>query len=163
MTNHAEQQARAQLQSIVDMVHAIECDFDRLDELRDERDSADDAATWEAENVDGANELRDLEDAAGDCADLDEAQQRIYEDPLSIEVRSGWQSMGEKLEPEEFCILLCTGGPAVRIVGDIEGGCASRPRLQFQDLGTPWTELVTMTSEGRRCLAVYCEQFTFDA
>ena len=36
--SHAEAQARAQCESIVEMVAALECDYDRLQELRDARD-----------------------------------------------------------------------------------------------------------------------------
>lgn len=74
--------------------------------------------------------------------DEEEARQRIEEDPLSLEVRSDWYAPGsEDNKPAEFCILLTTGGPAVRIVGDLdEHGQPSRPRLQVQDWGKPWTE-----------------------
>lgn len=67
---------------------------------------------------------------------------------LSVDVRSGWRTAGDAwdgskwvLEAEEFQILLSTGGPAVRIVGDL-GLCnqAEAPRLEHQDWGTPWTE-----------------------
>ena len=44
--------------------------------------------------------------------------------------------------PEEFEILLCTGGPACRIVGDLDESCQpSSARIEHQDWGTPWTEL----------------------
>ena len=36
--SHSEQQARAQLASIRDMVAALNVDYDRLSELRDDRD-----------------------------------------------------------------------------------------------------------------------------
>jgi hypothetical protein len=61
------------------------------------------------------------------------------ESALAVDVRSGWGSPGE-LEPEEFQILLSTGGPALRIIGDLQGNEPSRARLEFQDWGTPWTE-----------------------
>ena len=165
----AEQQAGAQLESIIEMVAALECDFDRLAELTEERadlaetlqDSIDtmdgeaDAhraalAAWDAEN---AAELAELTAAAGECTDTDEARERINEDPLSIEVRSEWTTLGESLTPGEFCILLCTGGPAVRIVGDLDRGEPSRPRLEYQDWGTPWTEYFP-PSEGRHAMTV---------
>lgn len=38
--SHAEQQARAQLASVVELLRALECDYDRLEELRDARFAA---------------------------------------------------------------------------------------------------------------------------
>lgn len=145
--NHAEQQAAAQLSSIREMLAAVAVDYDRLEELRAElADAAADGGTaaWAAENPDEAAELAELEAAAGDCTDEDDARQRIQDDPLSVQVRSGWYSPGpegDDTKPEEFEILLCTGGPAVRIMGDLdEYGQPTRAYLQYQDWGTPWTD-----------------------
>lgn len=76
-----------------------------------------------------------------DQGEIEAAEQAIYEDPLSVEVRSGWyMPHGDKAdrEPQEYVVLLCTGGPAVRIRGDIELG-ASTANLECQDWFTPWT------------------------
>jgi len=40
----------------------------------------------------------------------EEALEAIQNDPLSVEVRSGWHSVGSTFPPDEFCILLCWGG-----------------------------------------------------
>lgn len=65
----------------------------------------------------------------------------ISEGPLSVQVRSGWTSPEHPLEPEEFEILLCTGGPAVRIIGELnEHNEPYMAWLQYQDWGTRWTE-----------------------
>ncbi len=158
--NHAEQQAEAQYSNIVQMLAALECDYDRLTELREEREelteSVDDAETddyaaalealtqWETDN---AEELTKLEAAAGDCEDEDEARQRISEDPLELQVRSDWTSPGETLEAGEFCILLCTGGPAVRIRGELDRGEPCRAWLEYQDWGTPWEQYFDASSD----------------
>lgn len=170
-TNRAEDQARAQLASIVSMVAALQCDYDRLEELRDERDNfedddlngdADRHAAWARENPSDADELEELEAAAGDCEDEDEARERIQEDALEVQVRSGWHEPGHLADPEEFYILLCTGGPAVRIVGELdEHQQPSRPRLEYQDWGTPWTELVSMDRDEREALQHYCDEHFF--
>lgn len=156
-TDNAELQAKAQLESIREMLAAVAVDYDRLEELREERDSleadckdADAAGGDEIEEAaaalaswkdDSAAELTELEAAAGDCTSEDDARERIQEDPLSVQLRSGWYSPGETPEPEEFEILLCTGGPAVRILGELgEHNEPSRARLQYQDWGTPWTD-----------------------
>ena len=115
--------------SLAEMVAALECDYDRLDDLRD--DCPDD----------DRDELSALEKSAGDCEDLDDAQQRIQEDPLCIEVRSNWQPPGVTLEPPaEYCILLTTGGPAVRIIGTLHHNEPVSAMLQTQDWGTMWTD-----------------------
>ena len=147
LDNHAEQQARAQLSSIRDMLAAYQLDWDRLEELRDQRadheaDMADqtDPKPWVIACPDEAEELADLEESAGDYASQDEALQAMLENPLDISFRSGWASSREDMQPEEFQILLCTGGPAVRIMGELDfSGSPYRAWLEFQDWGTPWT------------------------
>jgi len=156
-TNHAKDQAAVQLSSLRDMLAALDCDFDRLEELRNIRKLP--LNEW-ADNGYDADEWTELEDAAGDCESQEDARQRIQEDPLSVQVRSGWHNVGETSEPEEFEILLCTGGPAVRIMGELdEYNQPSRAYIQYQDWGTPWTDYfeegVTAT-----CLE-YAQQFYF--
>lgn len=124
--------AETTLSAIRDMLSAVDVDYDRLEELRDMEDRDEDDTT----------ELAELEAMAGDCVNEDDARQRIQEDPLSVLVRSGWYAPGETdVKPEEFEILLSTGGPAVRIVGDLdEYGQPTRAYIQWQDWGTPWTD-----------------------
>jgi len=136
----------AALESIREMVEALQADRERLEELRDERDNWDaeenDGETWEECNPDDSDELSELIETVtldGEEVDEDEARQRIEEDPLSAEVRSGWTTPGEPLEPAEYCLLLTTGGPAVRIVGSLEDGKPDDATLEVQDWGTPWT------------------------
>jgi len=163
MTNRtkdrAEDQAAAQYSSIVDMLAAVECDYGRLQELRDDFDALEgeerkaaelgraeypsDYTTNPGEDLiyfyDMGRELAELEAAAGNCTDEEDARQRIQEDPLSVEVRSDWASPGEELTAGEFRILLCTGGPAVQIRGELNRGEPCRAWLEYQDWGTPWT------------------------
>lgn len=90
------------------------------------------------------DQCRRLKDACGKDADPDQYEtirEEILESPLSLEVRSGWCALGSELSPEEFCILLSTGGPALRIVGDLGlFNCPEHSRMEWQDWGTPWTE-----------------------
>lgn len=68
-------------------------------------------------------------------------REEILESPLCLSVRSDWAPLGGALEPAEFCILLSTGGPALRIVGTLgRFGCPENSRMQHQDWGTPWTD-----------------------
>jgi hypothetical protein len=76
-------------------------------------------------------------------AAVDAVREEITESPLSVMVRDGWRAPGAKAEDgaEEYEILLSTGGPALRLVGDLDGGEPNAwPRLEWQDWGTPWTE-----------------------
>ena len=169
--DRAEDQAAAQYSSIVDMLAAVECDYDRMQELRDEceefiLDRMDESGCnracaeheWTIERLDEALELAELEAAAGDCTDEEDARQRIQEDPLEVQVRSDWTNPGETLEAGEFMILLCTGGPAVRIVGELNRGEPCRAWLEYQDWGTPWTQWFGASSD---TLCEYAANFFF--
>ena len=156
---------RCAMDSIREMVAALECDYDRLQELRDERDAwredEDNTDSWEDAAPDDAKELAELEEAAGDCENQDDARQRIEEDPLSLEVHSDWHAPGsEDNEDTEFCLLLGTGGPAVRIIGELDRGEPTKATLQTQDWFIPWTDVNT-SSEDDEALLTYCRAFYF--
>lgn len=179
--DHAYQNAQAWAESISQMVLALECDYDRLEELKDARNAlseefnADpanagvDFDNWVRNQVgftsEDADELAELEAACiidgSEMKNSDQAIERIQESPLSLEVRSGWTSPGDTMEAEDFCILLSTGGPALRIRGELDQ--YKEPRrawLEYQDWGTPWTEY-----HGEGCsnddLLTFCRQFYF--
>lgn len=130
--------------SIVEMVAAYQCDYDRLEELRQERKDFDPGTSgddWNTANPDDSEELGQLEEAAGECESQDDAYTRIQEDALSVEIRSDWTTPGEPMTAGEFNILLTTGGPAVRIMGELdEHGEPYRAWLEVQDWGKPWTQ-----------------------
>lgn len=137
---------------------------DELDENGPEAEHAeyrrcrDELAEWDEEN---AEELAELEAAAGDCSDRDDADERIQNDALSVEVRSDWHYPGDGSEPTEFQILLCTGGPAVRIMGELNHyGEPVRAWLEYQDWGTPWTERVNQDGD-HDALLIYASCFYF--
>jgi hypothetical protein len=154
--NHAQDQAAAQYESIVRMLAAVDVDYDRLEELREAHNLAADGGA----GMDWADaaELAQLEGAAGDCTDQEDALQRIMDDPLEVQVRSDWTTPGEELEANEFMILLCTGGPAVRIVGELNRGEPCRAWLEYQDWGTPWTRYYGASSD---TLCQYASNFSF--
>ena len=90
----------------------------------------------------------------------EEAQQEIAEDPLSVEIRSDWVTDPTEMEPSEFCILLCTGGPAVRIMGELdEHKQPHRAWIEYQDWGTPWTHCYI--EDSTEALLTYCGQFYY--
>ena len=75
----------------------------------------------------------------GDYTREDEIREQAQDEALSVEFRSGWTSNPEEMKPEEFKILLSTGGPACQIVGKIDyGSCEPIDiEIQYQDWGTP--------------------------
>ena len=107
----AKRQGQAQFDSIKEMVQDLEC--------------AESEADPEADTAEAARE-------------------RIQEDALSVQVRSDWYTPGADKEdraPTEYEILLCTGGPACRIIGELsEHGEPRTARLEVQDWFQPWTE-----------------------
>ena len=70
-------------------------------------------------------------------------REKAQDEALSVEFRSGWTSNPEEMKPEEFKILLSTGGPACQIVGKIDyGSCEPIDiEIQYQDWFTPWEPL----------------------
>ncbi len=124
----ARDEARAQLDSIVELVNGLE-----------------NGATIDGEELDS-----------------DAISERIGEDPLSVEVRTGWHIPAEDDKPTEYNILLCTSGPAVRIIGDLDQ--YSQPetaKLEYQGWSTPWTRYGNTTSEEDEALLTYARQFYF--
>ena len=129
----AADQARAQVESIVTLMEALET-------------------------------ARESGEVLLEGYDYDEEgmRERIQENALSVEVRRSWYSPGTEDKPDQFCILLCTGGPAVRIVGDLDEHCQpDSARVQYQDWGTPWTEWFDITREQREHVIAYCRTHWF--
>lgn len=87
----------------------------------------------------------------------------LIDNSLCSEVRSGWNVPGRhRLQAEEYNILLATGGPAVRIVGDLcEHKRAHSARLQMQDWFTPWVD-VNLSEADSAALLEYAGCFCFD-
>ena len=88
----------------------------------------------------------------------EEAAQAILDDPLSMQVRSDWHAPGEEAPNGEFELLLGTGGPAVRIVGDLDNNEPSNARLEVQNWSKPWMEYHWTDKE---VLLDYCRCFYF--
>ncbi|HEV2098525.1 MAG TPA: hypothetical protein VGR45_06310 [Stellaceae bacterium] len=107
---------------------------------------------------------------ANDDGETDEARERIVESALSVQVRSGWYSPGAldaDTKPAEYEILLTTGGPALRIIGELSSyGEPEDATLEWQDWGTPWTrvhmsDLPDNASEVDRLLLAFAGCFYF--
>ena len=167
-TTHSAEQAQAQLDSIRAMVerwehagngHRIDvCDLATecplctpAGVIEDEcRICAGDGFTWPTAEHD------DL--TFDEYHDAELARDAIVEDALDVEVRSGWTQVGGEMTAEDFAILLCTGGPAVRIRGDLgEYGEPVRAWLEHQDWGTTWQEY--HADHDNHALLTYASQF----
>lgn len=101
-----------------------------------------------------------------DTASDDAALYNLYRHPLSVEVRSGWESSGATLTAVEYRILLCWGGPAVQIIGALDKHkTPTSAILQYQDWGTPWMDYIDGDYEEReereKILITYASQFYF--
>lgn len=154
---NAHQQAAAQAQSIADMIAALTLDYDRLEELREELAELEEQQAEPGQRLEELREeLADLERIADGCADADEARDRIMEDPLSVETRSGWISAGEEMTPEEYRIVLCTGGPHVEIVGDLDQhGAPRRVRIVYRG----WGDSGELFDFDHAAVLAYAQQF----
>jgi hypothetical protein len=88
-------------------------------------------------------------------------EDEMREAPLSVEVRSGWREPGDvaSLDPDEFRILLSTGGPALRIMGELGRWESSRCWLEIQDWGTPWTRMFTQHEYESNALHWFADLF----
>lgn len=93
----AKRQGQAQFDSIKDLVEDLrKADLDAISE--------------------GPTENGDYGEAC------ESARVRIHEDALSVRVRSDWEDPSQFMRmvaPAEYEILLCTGGPACRIIGEL--------------------------------------------
>jgi hypothetical protein len=126
--NHALEQAKAQFESIKEMVAA----------LKHAQNSEDDDA-------------------------FEEAEQTIHEDPLSVEVRTDWYTLDQDSDkkPAFYRILLCWGGPACQVVGDLsEHGEPETAKIEYQDWGTRWTEY-RLNKEEEEIVLTYARCFYF--
>ena len=90
----------------------------------------------------------------GTFEDADALRERLEQAPLAVSVRSGWSTPFDTLQASEYQILLSTGGPALRIIGDLsEHGEPETARLEYQDWGTPWGAYILAQAQERRVLA----------
>jgi hypothetical protein len=125
-----------------------------------------DAAYETASHIARLIRLRDRLNKS-DCDHYDWAesiQQQIDELPLSVLVRSDWHEPGLSSETGgEYEILLCTGGPAVRITGPLTS--YEEPDdayLQCQDWGTRW-QPVALDHDTQLALQDFARNFYFGA
>lgn len=134
--NHAIENAKGWMLTIVEFYHG----FQALD-------------SREKDVVEIDDELYDS---------VEKIRERINELPLSVQVRDDWHDVGDKGEVMEFNMLLSTGGPALRIVGNLDQHvCPADPKLQWRDWGTPWTDYYSDLDDSDEALQWFVEQFYY--
>lgn len=127
------------------------------------------AKGWFEELREVYKEYAALHEADAPFAEIEALQERVQEMPLSVEVRSPWYVPGAKAEdtkPAEYNILLTTGGPALRVWGELDNyGQPDSAQLQMQDWGLPWREVwpceLAEMDEARATLMWFASQFYF--
>ena len=79
--------------------------------------------------------LSGIDEARDDGTDRAELiRDEISEMSLSVQIRASWHNPGDTGYPDEFTILLGTGGPAVRITGELNQYCEPvSAQLEHQD------------------------------
>ena len=100
---------------------------------------------------------------ADDEDGVDETRMYALDNVLSVQVRSGWSFPGHygNEAPEEFELLLCTGGPAVRIWGLLDEHCQPCEwKVLYQDWFTGWKQYIVPSEQAKEVQA-YCELFHY--
>lgn len=116
------------------------------------------ARAWAESIKEMVNALNNAEDDAAREA----AENAILQAPLSVEVRSGWHTPGAKSAPEEYKIVMATGGPHVEIRGELsEYREPVSARLLQQNWFTPLESCWTPTDQENALLA-FARQFVFE-
>jgi hypothetical protein len=148
--DRAKKQARIQFEAIAEMVNRLNhaegaCGYDTG------------VCTEGAEGGDTGKEVAAYHD-------VDAAREAIEEDPLTVEVRSAWHRPSadeHDKQSAEYNILLCWGGPAVRIIGELDEHCEpDSAQLQYQDWFTPWEDYPLTLAE-EKTLIDYARVFSF--
>lgn len=128
---------------------------------RERNHAAENAAAWYAD----IKQLVGRLEGDGYSKAYEDALAEVHEQPLSVLVRDGWRSpYGASEGAEEYEILLSTGGPALRVYGQLgQYGEPESAALQYQDWGTPWTDWYPeeYDSEVARVILAYARCFSF--
>jgi len=108
--------------------------------------------------------LNDAYNSDSDSSDdeINLAHDALLSSPLSVEVRSDWTPLGDYFKAAEYRILLCTGGPAVQVVGDLDAeGEPYNPELEYQDWFIPWVSY-PLDDKEEKALLLYVNLILYD-
>lgn len=86
--------------------------------------------------------------------DEDSALTAIKEGHYGIQVRGDWHNVGEQdmEDAVEYIITLGGGGPASRIIGELDRGQPTSAAYEFQDWFKPWTKAETTNEQDETLL-----------
>lgn len=106
-------------------------------------------------------EVEKVEVEKGYALDEDDFREYIQRDILDMKIRdSAWWTPGDKPDPDEYRILLATGGPAVQVTGTLGGfGEPANAEIQQQDWFSPWITLYPTTEDEDEALLWYAQTF----
>lgn len=113
------------------------------------------AISWWDNIKEMVNHLEDVKATPTEDDDaISNAEQRISESVLSVEVRSDWHDPCDATplnkKAAEYRILLTWGGPALQIIGTLsEYGEPLTAELQHQDWMVPWTNSYPYINEAQ--------------
>lgn len=126
MSNSSRHQAEAQVQAIVEYM----------------------AAYRESLNAPGGEITTAAWDGEVETLDSDSILTRLYENALEVR-RWNPDDDGEGVPDWDWMILLCTGGPAVRLVVRVDGrwSMPAEVRLQHSDWFEGWTDTAMSDDE----------------
>ena len=81
---------------------------------------------------------------------IEEVEKLVHDEALSVEWRCAeWMPAGDSdFKADQGRILLTWGGPALQLVVGLEDGQPVAAELQYQDWGTPWTNLTYGSNKG---------------
>lgn len=148
----ANQYAKRSIESMRDdlaaLEHARECREDGCKRGHETRRFKKSDGTW------GRQELHENPDA---WHDEENARRTIDESPLDIAADKGERFDGTR----HYMILLGTGGPAARIVGELDQHAQPETAtFQYQDWFKPWTD-AWVSAEDADTLLEFAQQFYF--
>lgn len=148
-----QNEGRAQAQSIEALLNALTAPFTDentdADEIAEALEACGDSAPTQQKRVELAlaylNE-NTSKDSRAWTDRVEDAEQAIREDPLSLNVRSCWHELRSGVDlyivDMEYMIEISTGGPAARIIGDLDDhSMPCTARLQVRNWGTEWTDV----------------------
>ena len=131
--------------------------------MKTEKTHSEEQAELQLQNIIKLVDALDAARKKEDCEATDKIEREITESVLSVECRTGWfVPDAERHDPEEYKILLCWGGPACRIIGDLDSGEADTVQFEYQDWGTLWMALY-LTEEQEEKVLTFARCFYFSA